>query len=152
MEFLHMARVSIAERIMVGGHVRGEEERHDGAIRCVEVGITIGELITGGNFNLRGASTDNRRNEQNASTNIDISRVARRDCKGSAASEHPRRLRIGLSRRRGGVISRRGGGGLSRRGGGGVSRRGRGGESRGGGGGTRGRGRGGERQGGGGDA
>jgi hypothetical protein len=74
-----VARVSIAERIMVGSHVRGEVERHDGAIRCVEVGLAIGELIVGGNFNLRGASTDNRRDEQNATTNIDVSRVVRRD-------------------------------------------------------------------------
>jgi len=49
-----MARVSIAERIMVGGHVRGEEERHDGAIRCGEVGGAIHEIATGGNLNLRG--------------------------------------------------------------------------------------------------
>jgi len=134
MESLYMARVSIAERIKVGSHVRGEVERHDGAIRCVEVGIAIGELTIGGNFNLRGASTNNRRDdsEQNATTNIDVSRVARRDCIGSAATGgHPRRLRIGLSRRRGGGLGPRlkvGRGrrlrvGLSRRLGVGISRR-----------------------------
>ena len=61
-DVLHMARVSIAERIMVGVHVR-EEERHDGAISCSEVGGAIHET-TGGNLNLRGASADNRRDEQ----------------------------------------------------------------------------------------
>jgi len=60
--------------MLVGGHVRGEPERHGGAISCGEVGRAIHELTTGGNLNLRGVSTDNRRDEQNATTDIDVSR------------------------------------------------------------------------------
>jgi len=47
-------RVSIAESITVGGYVRGEEERHGGAISCGKVGGVIQEIATGGNLNLRG--------------------------------------------------------------------------------------------------
>lgn len=39
---------------MVGGHVRGEEESHGGAISCGKVGGVIHKIATGGNLNLRG--------------------------------------------------------------------------------------------------